>query len=724
MGVMRLMGTLLKHPATKGALMENVPLIDCLMIDYNANIHYILQKVIVELNEILYYTYHRDNHFKNIHFVKEDARKLQMPDINEYNLNLEINAEDLQDKIERYHEDYQLGTTYQEISKNLQSNDKITDIIFYETINYTRQLICSLNKGFIKKVYLALDGVPSMAKIKEQKNRRYIGSYINNIKEELVKKYKIKNDQIHQLNLFKCRSSICAGTKFMDRIEQSLFHLDIGLDIDVSTVRTKGEGEKKIIHALEIYCNYSNYCIMSPDSDMLILIGLLSNNSKFQDKQLYNFRIDYLKNHQYQFFDLKQLLENFRKYYSSKIGKEVTTDKMLDMLFMLAVFGNDFLPKLEPLDITQHFDLVCETCLKLSMEGNHFIINDKLNYHYLLDFFRMINKDIIFLSVEQTLNSKYNNYFKLCKNMSLTSEDLKHPIHHPELHEIIVNHENFHTCLTILNTCFTRLINYLKETIIGKENIKTFYQDIHSNKDDSYLLLVLPKLLKFPESDANLDPYTFFEKFIEYTNNMDNFGAIKFRTRLMPRSYNQTCVGDGTTAYLVEVEKLNYSMEPYRSMFKMAPIILMDFDIANGKIVDLRDKYYQTYVKQNISQTEIEKLVFDYMVGIEWLYQYYISGKHMEWSGWQYKHTQPPLIDDIIKYLETNPSCGNDLDTNLATYPENTFTPEELYLYVTPNDYTQAGISPNIADVIPYIDGYGAIYLNKCQIKWHEFEKN
>lgn len=717
MGVLRLMGTLLKHSATKQALIENVPMIECLMIDYNANIHYILQKTIMELNEIMYYTFHRDNNLKNTHLISKIE---QSSNNNDYNLNLEINVENLQDLIEKYHEDYNIGTTYNEISKNLQINDTIVNIIFHETINYTRQLICSLNKGFIKKVYLALDGVPSMAKIKEQKNRRYIGTYLNDIKNDIVAKYKMKNDKIHQINLFFYRSIICAGTNFMNRVEQALFHLDIDLDIDVSTVQTKGEGEKKIIHAIDQYSDYTSYCIMSPDSDMLILVGLLENNVNFKDKKLYNFRIDYTKNNQYQFIDLKLLLENFRKYYSLRINKEITSNKMLDMLFMLAVFGNDFLPKLEPLDITQHFDFVCETSLKLSMSGMQFIINNKLNYQYLLEFFKIINKNILTLTIDQSLNTKYNNYQKLCNQLSIKKKDLINSSFN-QLVELEVNCYNFHAIVTKLNATFSKLYNYLKNNIISQENIKIFYDDVRSTSDEAYLLFVLPRLLKFPDSDNIVDPYTFFTKFVKYTNSVDDFKNIKFRTKLMQRVYSNSNPIDGTvTDYLDEIEKLNRSMEPYRSMFKMMPIELINFDITNGKIIDCRNKYYQTYVKQNITRAEIDNLVLDYMVGIEWLYQYYIMGKHMEWSGWYYNHTQPPLIDDIIRYLENSPDCGNELMETLKAYPENTLSPEELYLYVTPNDNTHANVSPNISDVLPHIDGFGAIYLNKCQIKWHE----
>ena len=683
MGVLRLMGTILKHPATKDALIENVPVIECLLIDYNANIHYILQKTISELNEILYYTYHKENNIKNM-------LCLNLSDKNDYNLNLEMSIEDIEDKLDHFNEDYQLGTTYTQIHKNLINENKISDIIFHETINYTRVLICSLNKGWLKKVYLALDGTPSMAKIREQKNRRYVGAYLNSIKEDIVKKYKLKNNNIYQIDLFYYRSMICVGTNFMDKVQQALFHLDIGLDIDVSTINIKGEGEKKIIHAMDEYSSYESFCIMSPDSDMLILIALLSNNEKFNGKKLYNFRIDYQRKNQYQFFDLRQLINNFQKYFSNIIGKEVGHDKMLDLFFMLVVFGNDFLPRLEPLDITQHFDFVCQSCLQLSASGLQFIENGKLDYKYLLEFFKIINNEIIEISIEHSLNSKYNNYHRLCKQISLTVDDLK-SLHHCDLTPLKINYNNFGTHMKILNNAYTKLLNFLKETMVAEQNISALYKDIHSNQRDSYLLLILPRLLKFPGSiifsqvnppknDSALSPLHFFEKLVKYTNANPDCKDLKFRNKLMPKEYNlsnQSCGTKGNqdqgniSAYMSEIEKMNKSMEPYRSIFRMADINLVTFDLFSGQIVDLRGKYYDNYVKPNITKKEIEKLVTDYVVGIEWLYMYYITNAHLEWSSWQYNHTQPPLIDDIIKFLETNKNCQEQISKILLSYPEN-----------------------------------------------------
>ena len=392
MGVTHLMGTLLRHPATKNALIEDVPIFECLLVDYNANIHYVLQKTITDLNEILYFAYHKEH------------------ELMDHNSNLEMTIEELEDKMDRYNEDYDIGTTYDAIQNNL-TEDKISHIIFMELIKYTELLICSLNRGWIKKIFLSLDGIPSMAKMKEQRNRRYIGAHINNIMTEIIKKFKLKNMNIYQIDIFHFRSAICTGTGFMEKIQQALFHLNImpmnqstensisSPEIEVSTIHNKGEGEKKIIHALDQYESYDSFCIMSPDSDMLILIGLLSSDSKFSNKKMYNFRIDYQHENKYQFFDLDQLINNFQNYFSTKIGHAITKDKMLDLFFMLVVFGNDFLPKLEPLDITQHFDFVCESCLKMSMSGSQFIKNDKINYHYLIDFFKIIDKNMISLSM-------------------------------------------------------------------------------------------------------------------------------------------------------------------------------------------------------------------------------------------------------------------------------------------------------------------------------------
>lgn len=480
MGIVRFITTILNHKATSDSYMLKVPIIDCLLIDYNANIHYVLFKIITELNEILYYTYYRDN----------DPNNLDI-EITQYQ-NLELSIDEIENKLEYYSETYNIGTSYSDISTFLKDFDNVINIIFCETISYTRILVCSLNRGWLKKVYLALDGVPSKAKTKEQRNRRYVSAHINNTRENIVKKYKFAYDKIFQIDQFHYRSLICPGTMLMEKIQQALFHLDIHLDVSISTTEINGEGEKKIIHALENDLDmYDNYCIMSPDSDMLILMSLLVNNKKFQDKNLYNFRIDYQNKNQYQFFDLHKMINNFTNYYSDKLHIKYQQQDIIDAFFLLFVFGNDFLPKLEPLNISNHFDYICETCLNINKSDQKFITNDgKLNYLFLLEFFRAIENKTLDFAISQYYNSKYVNYNKLCIAMTLTDMDIKNNKCHSSLQPLIVDSMNFIKISTDLHCAYQKLINFLRNTFVQQDKIQQLYNEVHSDMTDSHMLFV------------------------------------------------------------------------------------------------------------------------------------------------------------------------------------------------------------------------------------------
>ena len=726
MGVLRFMRTLLRHPATTNALLDKTPVFECLLIDYNANIHYILQKTITELNEILYYVYGKNNKidYSQLRNIDYDRFNRQ----NEYCSNLELSVDQLEDRTEYYCEEYQIGNDYNQMQTKLSNDTILTDIILNETIKYTKLLICSLNKGWIKKVYISLDGVPSMAKIQEQRNRRFIGAHINNIKCNIAKKFKFRNNKIFQIDIFKHRSAICTGTDFMYKIQEALTQININLDIEISTIDIQGEGEKKIIYALhDSVSKYESFCIMSPDSDMLILMGLLENNPNFVGKQIYNFRIDYQNKNQYQFFDMIKLVDNFIVYFSEKISKEITRDKMLDLFFMLVVFGNDFLPKLEPLNIIQHFDFVCESCLQLSMTKLQLIHNGKLSHEYLMQFLLLIDRDIIAISIDKDLNEKYSNYAKMCKNLSLSELELSiDKYHHRDLKPFIVTYTNIKHCLTMVKSSYSKLFNYLCQTQINPNDFDAFYKELHDDPADSYLIMILPSLLKFPQMLRTTDSRAFVKKFVYYindclnNNNNQDLSLIRFNVNLLVRKNRISLKQESTlTAYLAELEKIDKTLEPYKSMFGVDDIKLITYNLSTNKIVDARSTYYQTYCWTTMG-AGIQHIVFEYLSGIEWLYQYYITGKKLEWSGWYYPYTKPPLVQDIINYLRTHPTCQQDIINYIESFPKNNMDPNQHYNYVTPNEYTGASVAPNLSDILHLIDGKGALYLNRCQFKWHE----
>ena len=357
----------------------------------------------------------------------------------------------------------------------------------------------------------------------------------------------------------------------------------------------------------------------------------------------------------------------------------------------------------------------------------HLIKNESLNYNFLLEFFKLVNKDILKLSIEGSLREKYANYQKLCDKMSLSKDFLMehNKEHHSMLKPISVNYLNFVTCRKILLESYKNLIHFLGRTKVNENDLEMFYKDVNLDVNDSYLLMILPRILKFPGSQRDINPKLFFFDFVRFTNSTNNFGEIKLLLNLTIRRfqhYQPKNQGDLST-YMLELNKLNKSLEPYRSIFKMARIDLFTIDLQTNVITDHRQNYYKKYFGKNPTSKEIDDIVLEYIVGIEWLFQYYINNKYLENSGWEYKFTQPPLIDDIIYYLEHNPECHEKNSNILTLYSNESMSPHEHYLYVTPNEYTKANISPNLKDIIHLIDGNGAPFLNKCQIKWHELNK-
>ncbi len=135
--------------------------------------------------------------------------------------------------------------------------------------------------------------------------------------------------------------------------------------------------------------------------------------------------------------------------------------------------------------------------------------------------------------------------------------------------------------------------------------------EIHQNINDSYLLVILPRLLKFSGLEEDLPCKEFFVKFVKYASSVEDYTSIKFRNKLMPKKfvfephYNQ----NSFTAYMSEVEKINRSMEPYRSIFHLAEINLVSYELQTGTLTDNRSKYYQTYVKTDITPTKKKRCI-------------------------------------------------------------------------------------------------------------------
>ena len=115
--------------------------------------------------------------------------------------------------------------------------------IIKQVISYIELLISETKPT--ETVYIAVDGVAPMAKIKHQRLRRFKTIYDRNIKEQIAKKYN------RTLETEWNTSAITPGTMFMDKLTKSILQWikinKFNCKIIFSSSYTPGEGEHKLL---------------------------------------------------------------------------------------------------------------------------------------------------------------------------------------------------------------------------------------------------------------------------------------------------------------------------------------------------------------------------------------------------------------------------------------------------------------------------------------------
>lgn len=169
---------------------------------------------------------------------------------------------------------------------------------------------------------VALDGVPPMSKIKQQRSRR-IPDDIRPLNQQPKPRYIASNGW--------SSSTVSVGTKFMDKMSSKIKEYLEELDINYiySSHRSPGEGEHKIMSYLREY-NFDKTLFYSPDSDILLLSMTLDN-------QIYVRTDAYIEKEDILITDITKL----RKSFNININ---------DLILISFLSGNDFLPPIPEFD--------------------------------------------------------------------------------------------------------------------------------------------------------------------------------------------------------------------------------------------------------------------------------------------------------------------------------------------------------------------------------------
>ncbi len=198
-----------------------------------------------------------------------------------------------------------------------------------ETIKYLDQMIMLVNPN--KLTFICVDGVPPVAKMKQQRARRYKGLVLERFKKSITTGKTTSKSW--------STSAISPGTLFMNKLTFAMKgHYKDSKKVILNDHNIPGEGEHKIMRIIKDTLEENtddSVVIYSPDADLIVLCMTTTKN------KIYLLRMDSgtdktdgndtdIITHGYLDIDL------CRQYFTEETGN------LLDYSFMTFLCGNDF----------------------------------------------------------------------------------------------------------------------------------------------------------------------------------------------------------------------------------------------------------------------------------------------------------------------------------------------------------------------------------------------
>lgn len=184
-----------------------------------------------------------------------------------------------------------------------------------------------------KKTYVMFDGIVPIAKMKQQKERRY-KSYVT--KHILDNKHKFNTNKI------------TPGTPFMNNLDS--FFIDKfknNNDIYYSGPNEKGEGEHKILNIIRNSDKKLTNVIYGLDADLIMLSLLAYPHIIYLHRETKHFKyIKWVKEDENYYLNIENLANHL-----STILKRNIYDSIKDYCILCFICGNDFLPHFPSINI-------------------------------------------------------------------------------------------------------------------------------------------------------------------------------------------------------------------------------------------------------------------------------------------------------------------------------------------------------------------------------------
>jgi len=268
---------------------------------------------------------------------------------------------------------------------------KLEELMIKRILKYIQYIIDFVNPSDL--IYIAVDGVAPIAKINQQRKRRYKSVIDMQYTNKMNEKYKI-NKNTSWSNIV-----ITPGTDFMKKLDSAIInHFKNNKKIIYSSYKECGEGEHKIIRYIKHNTKNKRNVIYGLDADLIFL----SMSAYSNEKEIFLLReLEHLKNTSRPitedvtepmcYLSIKNVIDTYNEYILNKLKENEEFldinlnneyDFSKDFILLCFMLGNDFIPNIPSINIRVNgIEYITEAYCKMFEYTQKYIYdNNEINW--------------------------------------------------------------------------------------------------------------------------------------------------------------------------------------------------------------------------------------------------------------------------------------------------------------------------------------------------------
>ena len=543
----------------------------------------------------------------------------------------------------------------------------------------------------VEYVLISFDGVPSYAKIQEQRHRRYMRYAFVEFKKYINNKETRKHKLIDIRKIYDEKIISCDIKKTTDYVYKMYHENNLANDIKNSIEKIIevviidkefGEGEKILMEMLledfKKYKNSKSYVFYSPDGDSVLLCLKIYINTKAEKLNVvkaYSLQPSTLSNTESQYIDVKFLYNNIiDKIIEFSPKKEINDSEkdliISDFIILMSFYGNDFIFNIPTMEIEMTTIDMIYLYSKFLFSNNKYITqiyNKKtiINYKNLIELFKVFSEHEHYLLLDTFLADKQ------AKNKIISSFGRVFPMRYFCDYQEIIKKEKDYLLKQIIenNMIFDTTKNLLLEIVEKLKKIKTItnfnYGDIFMKTEIKNINNYINKLLQnksFDEIFYNLFPRknknekdlfkmvqeTEVDLFNLKPSKNNDFDYQQIRKMCNPHSLMPTTMND------IDLYLLDWKGGKWKKILN-AKSPEFGYDCFNNKIKNFEEDK-QIYTNDFLETKNIDKISKKYLKTLSWVIDYYFNEYDLEnkSSTWCYKYDRSPFFYHIYNYCKNN----------------------------------------------------------------------